>query len=180
MKLAPPVGPPLRVTPNGKFAVARPLRKGTHHGLDFVAATGTPVRAVAMGVVDRTGFDKPVAQGGGGGGNYVVVRHQVGAELFESAYMHLSSIGVRKGDVLRVGDELGRAGATGTASGAAHLHFEWRRVVGGKFTRLDPTALFDLPSSSKPSPASPSKKKGSGLVAIVLVGAAAFAAWKVL
>lgn len=53
-------------------------------------------------------------------GNFVVVEHKNNIKSF---YGHLSSYIVRKGDVLRTGDIVGRVGQTGRSTGP-HLHFE--------------------------------------------------------
>ena len=52
-------------------------------------------------------------------GNCVVVDHGLG---LQSLYAHLSSIGVKVGDTVTQGQELGRSGTTGLAGGD-HLHF---------------------------------------------------------
>ncbi|WP_431983224.1 transglycosylase family protein, partial [Streptomyces qinglanensis] len=88
---------------------------GHHTGVDFSAATGTPVQAVAAGEV--------VAAGDGGAyGNQVVVRHADGKY---SQYGHLSSLAVRAGQQVDAGTRLGLSGATGNVTGP-HLHFEVR------------------------------------------------------
>ena len=52
-------------------------------------------------------------------GNCVIVDHGLG---LQSLYAHLSSIGVKVGDTVTQGQELGRSGTTGLAGGD-HLHF---------------------------------------------------------
>jgi murein DD-endopeptidase MepM/ murein hydrolase activator NlpD len=52
-------------------------------------------------------------------GNCVVVDHGYG---LQSIYGHLSSIGVKEGDVVKKGQTLGHSGSTGLAGGD-HLHF---------------------------------------------------------
>jgi murein DD-endopeptidase MepM/ murein hydrolase activator NlpD len=59
-------------------------------------------------------------------GNCVVIDHGMGVQ---SLYGHLSSIGVKVGDVVEKGQELGRSGMTGLAGGD-HLHFTM--LVGGQ------------------------------------------------
>jgi len=86
-----------------------------HLGVDYVAPTGTPVVSVANGVVVESGFS-------GGFGNMVVVQHNARQS---TVYAHLSKIGVRKGQAVKQGDNLGAVGATGWATGP-HLHFEFR------------------------------------------------------
>ena len=59
-------------------------------------------------------------------GNCVVIDHGLGVQ---SLYGHLSSIGVKVGDTVEKGQELGRSGMTGLAGGD-HLHFTM--LVGGQ------------------------------------------------
>jgi len=53
-------------------------------------------------------------------GNTVIVDHGLG---LQTLYAHLSSIGVKVGDAVGKGQEVGRSGATGLAIGD-HLHYE--------------------------------------------------------
>lgn len=101
-----------------------------HNGVDYGAAIGTPVKAIAKG---RVLFAGPStirrADGEPGGGGYLVkLRHKVNGEWITSAYMHLKkgSITVRKGDVILEGEILGLSGNTGDSTGP-HLHFEIQR-----------------------------------------------------
>jgi murein DD-endopeptidase MepM/ murein hydrolase activator NlpD len=87
-----------------------------HTGLDFPAASGTPVTAAGYGCVEFAGVDS------GGYGRLVIVRHRLG---MTSWYAHLSRIGVRRGDCVTAGDAVGAVGASGHATGP-HLHFELR------------------------------------------------------
>ena len=97
-----------------------------HLGVDYAAPTGTPVISVADGVVVESGFS-------GGFGNMVVVQHNARQS---TVYAHLSKIGVRKGQTVKQGDNLGAVGATGWATGP-HLHFEFR--INGR--HVDPLTL---------------------------------------
>jgi hypothetical protein len=86
-----------------------------HTGLDFVAGSGSPVRAAVGGRVAFAGwFD--------GYGNVVVVHDASGVSTW---YAHLSRFAVSKGEQLGTGALIGRVGATGDATGP-HLHFEVR------------------------------------------------------
>jgi murein DD-endopeptidase MepM/ murein hydrolase activator NlpD len=87
-----------------------------HTGLDFPAASGTPVSAAGYGCVEFAGWDS------GGYGKLVIVRHRLG---MTSWYAHLSRIAVRKGQCITGGDRIGRVGSTGHSTGP-HLHFELR------------------------------------------------------
>jgi murein DD-endopeptidase MepM/ murein hydrolase activator NlpD len=97
-----------------------------HMGVDYAAPTGAPVISVADGVVVESGFS-------GGFGNMVVVQHNARQS---TVYAHLSKIGVRKGQAVKQGDNLGAVGATGWATGP-HLHFEFR--INGR--HVDPLTL---------------------------------------
>lgn len=86
-----------------------------HKGVDFAAATGTPIMAAGDGVVERAG---PY----GSFGNYVSIRH---AQGYKTAYAHMNSIrkGVRAGARVRQGEVIGTVGSTGRSTGP-HLHYE--------------------------------------------------------
>lgn len=86
-----------------------------HLGVDYGAATGTPVRTVGDGVVEFAGAR-------GGFGNVVIVKHN-GSNI--TVYAHLSKINVRTGQRVLQGENVGLVGATGWATGP-HLHFEFR------------------------------------------------------
>ena len=99
-----------------------------HAGIDFPAATGTPVSAAASGQVVFAG------RSGSGWGRLVVVAHGQG---IRTRYAHLSRIEVRLGQRVAVGSTVGLVGATGEASGP-HLHFEV--LVRG--ANVDPLTAF--------------------------------------
>lgn len=84
-----------------------------HKGIDFKASVGDPVLTVADGVVSFAG-DKS------GYGNVVDVDHGNG---YVTRYAHNSRLVVRMGDLVRVGQEIAKAGSTGRSTGA-HVHFE--------------------------------------------------------
>ena len=89
-----------------------------HLGVDYGARTGSPVVAVANGVVVSAGW-------AGGGGNQVRLRHSGGIETY---YLHLSRFakGTRAGARVTQGEVIGFVGATGTATGP-HLDYRLRR-----------------------------------------------------
>jgi len=100
----------MRVHPiSGKFKA--------HKGVDFAAATGTPIRAVADATVDFAG-------NGNGYGNMVVLKHW---SNYSTAYAHMSRIapGMRKGAKISQGQVIGYVGSTGWSTGP-HLHYEFR------------------------------------------------------
>jgi murein DD-endopeptidase MepM/ murein hydrolase activator NlpD len=90
-------------------------RPAMHTGLDFRAASGDPVRATANGKVVSSGW-------AGGYGRMVEIDHGNG---LSTRYGHLSEIGVKVGDQIRIGQVLGAVGSTGRSTGP-HLHYETR------------------------------------------------------
>lgn len=92
-----------------------------HHGVDYAAPKGTPVRAVADGVVVFRGW-------GGGGGNTLKIKH---ANNMMTGYLHLSRFakGIVKGKRVSQGEVIGYVGSTGTSTGP---HLDYRVWKGGK------------------------------------------------
>jgi murein DD-endopeptidase MepM/ murein hydrolase activator NlpD len=88
-------------------------RRAWHRGIDYSVRMGTPVVATADGVVTYAGRWSKF-------GLMVEVSHGYG---FVTRYAHLSKILVRKGQRVRRGDVIGRAGNTGRST-ASHLHYE--------------------------------------------------------
>lgn len=86
-----------------------------HTGVDYGAATGTPVRSVGDGIVEFSGIQN-------GYGNVVMVKHN---NSDTTLYAHLSRINVRHGERVTQGQHIGAVGATGWATGP-HLHYEFR------------------------------------------------------
>lgn len=95
-----------------------------HRGTDFAAPGGTPIYAVANGVVSA-------ARTMNSYGNCVQVSHGTADDghLYDSLYAHMSSITVAEGTAVQKGDLLGYVGNTGNVYGAGggyHLHLELR------------------------------------------------------
>jgi murein DD-endopeptidase MepM/ murein hydrolase activator NlpD len=88
-----------------------------HAGIDYAAAPGTPVRAVADGVVRRAGWS-------GGYGNLLELAHARG---YSTRYGHLRAFarGIHPGSRVRQGEVVAYVGMTGLATGP-HLHYEFR------------------------------------------------------
>jgi len=119
-----------RFTNNRFHPVLRIWR--AHRGVDFAAATGTPVQATGNGVVIEREKQNTY-------GNTIVVRHSNG---WTTRYAHMNNFasGIRVGSQVDQGDVIGYVGMTGLATGP-HLHYEMR--VRG--TPADPLAI-DLPA----------------------------------
>jgi murein DD-endopeptidase MepM/ murein hydrolase activator NlpD len=95
-----------------------PQRDGTvNEGLTISVPKGTPIKAAENGVVAYVGDELP------GFGNLILIRH---AEEYVTAYAHADEIMVKKCDVVKRGQTIATAGATGDAS-QPQLHFEIRK-----------------------------------------------------
>jgi murein DD-endopeptidase MepM/ murein hydrolase activator NlpD len=90
-----------------------------HTGLDFAAPTGTPIHAVANGIVTSIGYD-------GAYGNKTVITLDDGTELW---FCHQNSYVVSVGQEVHSGDLIGYVGSTGNTTGP-HLHLEVRPGAG--------------------------------------------------
>ena len=124
--------PPLDTVVSEGFGTHRTFNRklaSIHRGLDYHAAPGTPVTAANAGevVLARELFYE---------GNCVIVDHGLG---FATIYMHLSQLGVKEGQRVEKGQEIGLSGATGRATGP-HLHVaaRWEGAY------LDPAQLWTL------------------------------------
>ncbi len=103
--------------------------RSPHSGADYQAPTGSVVRASNAGRV-------ALAEEQFFGGKAVVLDHGLGVYTI---YFHLEGFLVKAGDKVQKGQEIGRVGATGRATGP-HLHFGVRL----QGARIDPAALLRL------------------------------------
>ncbi len=100
-----------------------------HPAIDIAAPFGSRIVSAASGTVIFAGWKS------NGGGYQVYVAH--GSGLF-TAYNHMSAITVRVGEHVGRGQQVGRVGMTGNATGP-HCHFEvWRGEVWGSGYRVNP------------------------------------------
>ncbi len=95
-------------------------RRALHAGTDYAAADGTPILAIADGVVSWAG---PA----GLYGQLIIIEHTVDGRRVASAYAHMwdSGVHVTVGERVSAGQHIGDVGASGKSQGA-HLHFEIR------------------------------------------------------
>ncbi len=98
-----------------RFGMPGGLWSSNHTGLDFAAPSGTSIVAVANGVITETGYE-------GSYGNKTVETLADGTEIW---YAHQSSTGVRVGQTVTAGQQIGAVGSTGNTTGP-HLHLEVR------------------------------------------------------
>jgi murein DD-endopeptidase MepM/ murein hydrolase activator NlpD len=99
-------------------------------GINVAVPEGTSVKAAEDGVVAYAGNELKSY------GNMVLVRHHNG---YVTAYAHVSELMVKRGDQVKRGQIIARAGQTGSVS-TSQLHFEVRK---GK-TPLDPTQFLPM------------------------------------
>ncbi|MEO6919197.1 MAG: M23 family metallopeptidase [Collimonas sp.] len=145
-----------------------------HTGVDFAAATGTPIHATADGTIDFAGVES-------GYGNVVIIKHD---SKYSTVYAHMSRFAPssRKGSKVSQGDVIGYVGMTGWATGP-HLHYEFRvadvprdplsvvvptatPLAGAELQRFktvaaDITHRFNLLSGSETTPSAPATKLAS-------------------
>ena len=88
-------------------------RAARHTGIDIATPYGTPVHAVAEGMVTYAGVRS-------GYGNVVEIDHGNG---YMTRYAHNSALGVHAGEHVHVGTQIAQAGSTGRSTGS-HVHFE--------------------------------------------------------
>ncbi len=103
--------------------------RSPHSGVDLRAGKGTPIKAPNNGKVTLV-RDCYLS------GNTVVIDH--GGGLF-TLYAHLSRVLVKRGQMVRKGDTIGLAGASGRATGP-HLHWGLSLLD----SRVDPAQLMNL------------------------------------
>ena len=129
---------PLKFTRiSSKFSYSRlhPVHRvyRPHLGVDYAAPKGTPVHAVADGVVIFKGWN-------GGGGNTLKIKH---AGNIVTGYLHLSRFakGINQGSRVSQGQLIGYVGSTGTSTGP---HLDYRVWKGGK--AINPLTVPQEPS----------------------------------
>lgn len=102
----------------GKTASSgRLYASGTHSGVDFRATVGTPVLAMADGVVGGVG-DTDTTCPGASFGKWIFIEYENG---LSSTYGHMSLNKVSAGQKVLRGEVVGYSGATGRVTGP-HLH----------------------------------------------------------
>jgi murein DD-endopeptidase MepM/ murein hydrolase activator NlpD len=87
-----------------------------HNGVDIAGPEGTPILAVANGVISKIVEVK-------GYGKYLVIDHANG---FSSLYAQLSSYAAKQGQTVKRGELIAYMGQSGVSTGP-HLHFELRK-----------------------------------------------------
>lgn len=117
-----------------------------HHGTDFDPGRGTPIAAVADGVVTEVGNPS------GSLGVYAIIRHNIDGVTFSSLYGHmeLGSLRLAVGQQVTRGQLVGLVGSTGESTGP-HLHFG---IEDGSGTLIDSLAWIRQYANVPYAPAS--------------------------
>ena len=101
-----------------------------HYGIDFAGDLGTPIKAMADGVVTMVENDLYYT------GATLIFDHGHG---ISTLYMHMNEIFVEKDDIVKKGDIIGTVGSSGRSTGP---HLDVRLNWFG--TRLDPATVLDI------------------------------------
>ena len=105
-----------------------------NEGINIAVPEGTNIQAAEGGVVAYAGNELK------GYGNLILVRHPGG---YVTAYAHASQLLVKRGDTVKRGDVIAKAGQTGAVQ-SPQLHFEVRKGA----TALDPNKFLTSSTAS--------------------------------
>lgn len=125
-----------RITSTFSNARFHPVLKyyRAHHGVDYAAPSGTPVKTIGDGTVVFKAYQA------NGGGNYLKIQHN---STYTTSYMHLSRFakGIARGSKVKQGEVIGYVGSTGLSTGP---HLDFRVYKDGK--PIDPLKMVSPPS----------------------------------
>ena len=104
----------------GKFKVSQEFKGTTHQGLDLVGIDSKNLYSTTDGIVEVASNLDPT-----GFGTYVRILASNGYRYY---YGHMSSVNVKVGDKVKIGDLIGVEGSTGHSTGS-HCHYEVRKTL---------------------------------------------------
>ena len=113
MPFAPPLAGFYVTSKFGKRRDPVNRRWSMHYGLDFGSSPRASILATAAGKITYAGWK-------GNFGKLIEIDHGAG---IKTRYAHLSKITVKKGQIVKFSDKIGRIGSTGRSTGN-HLHYE--------------------------------------------------------
>ena len=114
----------------GSQRILNGIPKNAHNGIDIAVPRGTPVKAMADGIVRLSANNFYYS------GNFILLDHGQGLNSF---YLHLSKSFVMEGQYVKKGEIIGKVGTTGRSTGP-HLHWgvQWFNK------RVDPQLLLKI------------------------------------
>lgn len=138
--------------------------KGQHQGTDFAVPVGTPVGAIAAGVVKDVSTSTL-------SGLAVLIDHRVG---LTSSYSHLSKALVTVGQAVAQGEQIALSGCSGSSATGPHLHLGVRDLLAAGAPWVDPRP-FAAPNPASgftvaPAPGGAYTVSGPGLTAALITG----------
>ena len=101
-----------------------------HYAIDIAVEKGTPVKAIAKGIVLFAGWTPDT-------GNVIIIKHENG---FTSVYKHNNILTKEEGDIVEAGEVIATAGNSGNLTTGTHLHFE----LWDDNSPIDPTKYIDF------------------------------------
>lgn len=113
----------------GSQRIYNGVPKSPHYGIDYASPKGSIVRAPASGLVTLAHDDLFYS------GGTLIIDHGFG---LSSSFLHLSSLLVSLGDVVKQGDSIAKVGSTGRSTGP---HLDWR--MNWRNVRIDPQLVLE-------------------------------------
>ena len=105
-----------------------------HNGVDLACPIGTILKnTVTQGKCTKVGYD-------GRNGNYLRIKHDNG---LITSYAHLSTVIVKQGATVDVGEVFATTGNTGLGTGA-HVHFRVQKLDGATYSNVNPEDYFSF------------------------------------
>lgn len=105
-----------------------------HEGIDISGTGhGSPIYAANDGIVEKSTYASI-------NGKYIVINHNNG---YYTIYAHMSELLVKEGDIVTIGQQIGKMGSTGFSTGP-HLHFGISKGFPGRSssTNLNPLSVL--------------------------------------
>ncbi|MFB7252370.1 SH3 domain-containing protein [Microbacterium sp. NPDC056234] len=132
----------------GPRCMPMPGATTSHGGVDLATKNGSPIYAVAAGVVTAT------VSGSSSVAGHIDIRHTVGKVTYTTKYLHVwsATTHVKVGQTVKAGQRISSVGMSGNTNGP-HLHLElWEHQAGGN-KQLDPVPWLksrgvDLPKQA--------------------------------
>lgn len=129
--------PTIIISPyKGKFKLSQEFKNTTHQGLDLVGIDSKNLYSTIDGVVEVASNLDP-----NGFGIYVRILASNGYRYY---YGHMSSVSVKVGDKVKIGDLIGVEGSTGHSTGS-HCHYEVRKTL-SKSSFADINEISGIPN----------------------------------